>query len=220
MTSRYSAVALGFLLASAPALGGSIRYDLPGLLGEHRFDDPLMFIGRGAEVATTVAPKQITAVRFVVSGSVSSGRARGDGVQFDPVAFELLPAVNIYTNIGFSIGFREEVTPDKFFLEWTIADPFADLLSPPIGGYPVFDLQAFVSIAPSLQTIFPHRLSAADDQLAPGYVIEQPIIAHIDTAYIILSGPTIVPEPSGWTCAGLLSIAMVFARRRLLSPER
>jgi hypothetical protein len=66
------------------AYGSTLRYDLPELLGEQRFDGTRQF-GNSSQVDTPFGFYTVEQARLVIEGSVVPGKAHGDGVIRQPL---------------------------------------------------------------------------------------------------------------------------------------
>jgi hypothetical protein len=202
------------LLATNVARGGSIRYELPAFLGEHSYDGSLVIFNAAAQVDTPFGFYALEEATLVVEGSVSQGIARGDGVIRENVAFDLLPNVFVRPNFDNSIVISAEPTPPRFRFETKYSYPFIPetIPLPNPDGYPPVSFAIYLSVSPSFGTQFPPLFDPSLDTLSNGIVVDIPIVAHIESAYIVLTGASIVPEPS--------SIALVCGLAVLLAAVR
>lgn len=224
-------------LACSSASGGSVRYELTDLLGEHVYDG----VKRPLSIHEIDAPfgmHEVKEAQLVVAGRVSPGRARGDGVLRQAESFELLPDVGVPTTLrgavgGYAVG-PPQATPGVFRLEYRYLNPFVPEVTPLPNpdGYQ-FLHSVGVGVGPSHATDLPRRLDAIicdpsvslEDCLLidwpdVGVIIEQPIVAHIDRAFIVLSGPTIIPEPCSLSLAILSLLLHGRSTRSLALPPR
>jgi len=204
-----------FLFESNAAYGGSIRFELPALLGEHTYDGGLAIINAVAQLETPFGFYSVEEATLIVEGQVSSGLAHGDGIIRESTSFDLLPSVSIRPSFGRSIDISTEPTPAMFRFETTYPYPFVPETTPlpNPGGYPPVSFGVNLSVGPTFGTIY---FNPTVGTLSTGYIVDVPIVAHIETAYIILSGSSIVPEPS--SIALICGFAFLFALHR--SPLR
>lgn len=217
--------ALG-LLACGNAFGGSIRYDLTSLLGEYRYDESGSRYVDG--VVSFEAPfnrYSVLEARLVLEGRVPLGRARGDGILREATSFDLSPSIATLTSVGSTLEFSFQSVLEEFRLERVYPDPFVPSLIPlpnPLqkpSDVPPVTFEVQVSVMPAFGTMYP-PLFAPPERFGPvntvdGIIIDTPLIAEITSAYIILSGPNIVPEPNGLVSAIILIFALVMARYRV-----
>jgi hypothetical protein len=233
MTSRrlHSAILLLFLPIGTNAYGGSIRYELPNLLGEHRFDGtPPSFLGRVAFVdtpfgGTPYAYYTVTEARLVVEGHVTSGTAHGDGVIRENVEFDLLPSVAAQPSFSSHLTYPVQPTPESFRLETVYTRPFAPAIYhlapvfPTPDLYPPISFSVRLTVRPTINTDFPPLIMPTEPGKfvlsTDGVIVDVPITAQITNAYIVLSGPTIVPEPNSFVAAivSLTSVLIIMNRR-------
>jgi hypothetical protein len=190
-------LAILLLLVSSPAHCGSIRYELPSLLGQHTYE-PLTILNAAAQVETPFGFYAVEEATLVVEGIVSQGIAHGDGVIRENTSFALIPRITVLPNFDNSIEFDTEPTPSAFRFEKAYSYPFVPetIPLPNPDGYPPVSFVIYLWVGTSLATQFPPLLGSPDDILSPGIVVDEPIVAHIESAYIVLSGSSIVPEPS------------------------
>ncbi|QDU90078.1 hypothetical protein Pla175_34780 [Pirellulimonas nuda] len=164
---------------------------------------------RGMQIDTPFGFSRVAEARLVVEGCATAGWARGDGVQLESDSFELIPAVSANPSFQREFNYGAE-TLGAFRIDEVFPEPFFPTTTPLPNpdGYPPVSFQVFLSVFPSSATLFPARIGNSWDATTLAYVVETPIIAQIDTAYIILSGPNTVPEPSGLAAvvAGCLTV--------------
>lgn len=87
-------VALTPIVVSPLAWASTIRYELPQLIGEHRFDGNTEYhFGQIAHVDTPFGFYSVAEARLVVEGSVTAGKAHGDGIIRQALEFALEPAL-------------------------------------------------------------------------------------------------------------------------------
>ena len=203
--------AIILVLASTTAYGGSIRYELPELLGEHSYDGGLSLFDAVQHIDTPFGFYAVEEARLVVVGRVSHGQAHGDGVIRESTTFELLPSVAVYPSFANSIEIATEPTPATFQFETIYPNPFVPDTTPLPNpdGYPPVSFSVYLSVAPVFGTQYPPLINPSGDTLTDGIVVDVPIIAEIEQAYIVLSGMSIVPEPSGFAlvCGSMLVLA-------------
>lgn len=202
------------LLLSNAVHGGSIRYELPSLLGEHVYDGTLTIFNAAAQIDTPFGFDAVEEAKLVVEGKVSPGVAHGDGVIRENTVFDLPPSVLLLPNFDHSIEISTEPTPATFRFETTYYHPFVPETTPlpnPDGSPPV-SFSIYLSVGPTFGTQFPPLLGSPDDMLSPGIIVDVPIVAQIESAYIVLSGTSIVPEPGSIT---LICGLVILLYRRL-----
>ncbi|MCO6045054.1 hypothetical protein NG895_14180 [Aeoliella sp. ICT_H6.2] len=197
-------------LASSTVSAGSIRYELPALLGQHTYTVEPAGTFVSEHVYTPYNSYQVDQARLVVEGHVSAGLAHGDGIWRENTSFELLPSVGVFTSFENQINILDEPTPEDFRIETVWEDPFWPEVTPlpNPGGDPPQSFSVYLRVGPVFGTAYPPLLDPPDGFVlsTSGIVIDTPIVAHIDTAYIVLSGASIVPEPSGIALASVLAV--------------
>ena len=196
---------LALFLAAATALGGSVRYDLPQLLGEYTFDVTSTFdVSRSVDLNTAFGFYSVSEARVVVSGYATSGKGRGDGVYREATEFELLPtlAASFGPILGrHIIDFAPPPTVGAFQIEKVFTYPFVPETTPLPNpdGHPLISAVAGLSLGLNgFLTNFPALIGQPPDLFLArdGIVVVDPIRASITDAYVILEGPGVVPEPS------------------------
>jgi PEP-CTERM motif len=215
------AAGLFLLLPSLPAVAGSVRYDLPELLGNHVWDGSDVFdLGQIAHVDTPYGFYSVRQARLVVEGFATLGRAHGDGVLRQDVEFELLPVVNAYPSFAQIIYLPTGPTIGAFDIDYVYPNPFVPEVTPLPNpdGYPPVSFQVLFSLGPRLETEIPPLLEPVDpgelDLWVRGVVLDDPIVANVTEAYIILEGPGVVPEPTSIVLAGIGLILVGWRRHR------
>ncbi len=190
--------AIMLVLVSTTAYGGTIRYELPELLGEHFYDGGLSLFDAAAQIDTPFGFAAVEEARLVVVGRVSHGQARGDGVIREGTSFELLPSVSVYPSFANSSELNTESTSETFRIETIYLNPFVPdpLPLPGPDNSPPVSFLVYLLVQPSLETNFPPLIEPSGDIPASGIIVDVPIIAEIEQAYIVLSGTSIVPEPN------------------------
>jgi hypothetical protein len=219
-----AAVSGPFVLLSAAA-GGTVRYDLPVLLGEHVFDgsdsDPF---GPVSYVDTPFGFYSVSRARLVVEGFVTPGRAHGDGVLRQDIEFELLPDVGALPSFARNVTFSIESTIGSFQIEEVYPDPFVPEVTPLPNpdGYPPISFYVRFSVGPSWETEIPPLLEPVEPGdfflWTDGIIVDEPITAHVTQAYILFEGPGVVPEPTSavMIAIGLLLFGLRHRRARVL----
>jgi len=214
--------ALAFAVLSDSTYGGTIKYELPELLGQHHYDGSEQTpFGRVAHVNTSFGFYSIAEAKVVVEGSVTSGTAHGDGILREPLEFVLEPSVSAHPSFARSISFSTEPVIGAFRIEEVYSDPFWPEITPlpnPAGYPPVsFYVPFFVGLN-EFSTDFPPRLKPAKPGelifATDGMIVDEPIVANVTTAYILLSGPDIVPEPASGAIFVSVLVAGIFACRQ------
>ncbi len=206
------------LLATSTAYAGSVRYELSSLLGEHTYTGDLAFFNAASQVDTPFGFYAVEEATLVIEGSVSQGIAHGDGVIREDITFDLFPSVSVRPTFDLSIDTSTDPTPATFRFETTYSYPFVPDTTPLPNhdGYPPVSFAVYLSVGPSFGTQFPPLLGPPDDILSPGIIVDVPIIAQITTAYIVLSGANIIPEPSGIAVVCCLIMPIVGCRLKRL----
>jgi hypothetical protein len=190
-------IAVHVFLAGA-AYGGSIRYNLPELLGEHRYDGTT-HIGGSAHINTPFGFYTVQQARLVIEGSVQPGKARGDGIIREALQFDLEPFVSIGASFKLWYEFPATPTIDSFSLDELHHYPFVPDTTPlpNPAGYPPISFSIGLVITLSFSTDIPPKIDLDSPfyDATDGIIVDLPIIANVTNAYAILSGPEIVPEP-------------------------
>lgn len=228
------AVALSSVV-SGTAAGGSIRYELTELLGEHVYDgSSWTSVVQWIQTPFGYTWPGIDESRIVIEGRVTTGQAHGNGVFLENKSFHVLPLVSAggaTFNHTIALTPITAFTPETFRIEVINTDPFRHE-TPPLpnpSGNPPLSFQVALSVGAAPANLFhePRRLDpillTPNGDLGNAYVYDVPIVATIETAYVILTGPGVtVPEPSGVVvAAGLLLIAVgqFGFRRRSEKPK-
>ncbi len=169
------------LLASSAAHGGSIRYELPSLLGEHVYDGSLTLWNAAQVVDTPFDFYAAEEATLVVEGRVSQGVAHGDGVVRDSTTFDLLPSVSARPSFDHSIEISTEPTPAIFRFETTYSYPFVPETTPlpNPGGYPPVSFTVYLSVGPTFGTIY---FDPSTGTQSTGIIVDVPIVAQIESA--------------------------------------
>jgi hypothetical protein len=204
---RLSLVVLLLCGLSQTTLGGTVRYELPHLLGEHRFDGTDSFFGSGNGIQTPFGYYSVHEARLVIEGTSQPGKARGDGVLREPIEYELPARIGVsFTTMAgsFATGFRRETT-SPFSIERIYPFPFVPEVIPlpsPV-GHPPATFFTDILVSTNSSTVFPAPIDANSAEIRDwdGIIIDVPVTAHITKAYIEFSGPEIVPEPSAFSAA-------------------
>lgn len=194
-------LALTQCLLGSAALGGTIRYDLPELLGEHRYDGTTgSFLYAYAHFDVPFNVYSLQQARLVIEGSVQPGKARGDGIIRQALEFDLDPSVTVTASFETIFLLWAAPTTSSFRIDEIYPYPFVPNTTPMPNpaGYPPRSYSIGLSPAMSLSTNLPPIIDPVSDfyNAFDGVIVDVPIIANVTTAYIELSGPAIVPEPS------------------------
>jgi len=205
---------LGLFLLVLPflaraAFGGTVRYDLPELLGEHRYDGVTQ-TGGFSHVDTPFGFYAVEQARLVIAGTVLAGKARGDGIIREPLEFDLEPFVQTGASFKSTIAIGQTPTVGLFSFDELYHYPFVPKTTPlpSPAGYPPVSFSVGLGISLSFSTTIPPTIdpNSPYDEATDGVIVDVPIIANVTTAYIELTGAGIVPEPSAWVLATLGSI--------------
>lgn len=194
------------------SFGGTVRYDLPELLGEHRYDGTT-YTGGFAQVDTPYGFYTVQQARLVIAGSVQVGKARGDGIIREPLEFDLEPFVQ--AGASFKRTYVLGVTPTigQFTIDEIHASPFVPETTPLPNpdGYPPISFTVGLGLTLSFSTNIPPKIHPNSPyyDATDGVIVYVPIIANVTTAYIEFSGPGVVPEPSTRT---FLLLGCMFCR--------
>lgn len=223
------------LLTVAAAAGaaishaGSMRFELPELLGEHELTTvadgfPAGHVVTSATIQTPFYVYHVNSARLVVVGAATAGTMRGDGTTraADDAAF--LPRVTAQPQFysGASIGhFSMDPPPSVISLDQSYSHPFVPSVTPLPGPGVIQELSAKfdVTLAMYPDSIALNSLPylTEPDPLAyrrqdEGLTVIEPAKARITEAYLILEGPGVVPEPSGGMLAAM-ALALPLMRR-------
>lgn len=212
------AMAIGLALAlGGPACGGTIRYELSNLLGEHRYDGEDSLWSAIQQIDTPFGFYGVKEARLVIEGTVLPGMGRGDGVLREPTSFVLPPSVGVRPSFETSSYTDNEPTSEMFRIEKVYADPFVPETTPLPNpdGYPPVSFSVSLSVGPIFAPPYPPWIDPNGGHLFnwEGVIIDEPIVATIHQAYILLSGPAVVPEPGSIALVGGLVVLLVGARR-------
>lgn len=199
------------LFAGNATYASSIRYELPSLLGEHIYDGSQTLWNAAAQVDTPFGFYAVEQATLVIEGSFSQGIARGDGVIRENTSFDLLPSVSVRPSFAQSIDISTEPTPPTFRFETKYPHPFVPETTPLPNpdGYPPVSFVVYLSIGPAFGTVY---FDPSVGTQSTGIIVNVPIVAHIESAYIILNGSSIVPEPS--SIALICGLAVLIANCR------
>ena len=204
-SQRVSLFLLAFCSMPIVSFGGTLRYDLPELLGEHSYDGTT-YLGGLAHVDTSFGFGTVQQARLVISGSVQPGKARGDGVIREALEFELEPFVQAVASFrGASVQLPVTPTIGSFTIDEIYPNPFVPKTTPlpNPGGYPPISFSVGLGLNFTISTNIPPNIDPGSpfNDATDGIIIDEPIIANITTAYIEFQGAAIVPEPSSVTIA-------------------
>jgi hypothetical protein len=220
--SRHIFFILAVLSLSRSTLAGAIRYELPELLGEHRYDGTT-HIGGFAHVDTPFGFYAADQARLVIVGSVQPGRARGDGVIREALEFDLEPFVQAGASFKDTYLIGTTPTIGAFSFDELYYAPFAPETTPlpNPNGYPPISFTVGLGLSLSFSTKIPPKVDPNSPYFdaTDGIIVDEPIIANVVQAYVILSGRTIVPEPSS-TLVALSAMAGLVVLRRRRQSER
>ena len=244
LTLRIAIVASLFGLSPAASMAGTVRYDLPELLGRYEYglqDDPLR--RRSVRVDTPFELSGASSIKLVLEGTVKPGVAMGDGISYEPTRVVLEPSVP--SGIGVTRGmaylsFGSPQSTSEFRVEHEILGPFRSFdysqgcdpevicsWKPP-RLIPLYSFTASAGVSPAHTTQTPDVI---DGQTKPfrfldGLIIEVPVVANITEAYAIIEGSGVVPElvtsstvpePSCGVL-GLASFLLCLGRHRSVRP--
>jgi hypothetical protein len=221
MLFRVLVIAIALPAWASAVSAGTVRYDFPELLGDRRFDGSLVGYSPVAYVDTPFTFYSVTEARLVVEGTVSTGRARGDGVIRENVEFDLLPSVTVQPSFSHTATIQTQPTPESFRLEQIYPNPFAPETTPLPNpdGYPSISFSVRVYVGLPLINNFPPLIVPPEPGelvlATDGIVVDVPIIAQITDAYIVLSGPGVVPEPSSFAIAVVLPALLIAWSRQI-----
>lgn len=219
-------VALTPIVVSPLAWASTIRYELPQLIGEHRFDGNTEYhFGQIAHVDTPFGFYSVAEARLVVEGSVTAGKAHGDGIIRQALEFALEPSVSALPSFVHSLTFSTKATIGEFRIGETYAHPFAPetIPLPNPDGYPPLSFDVRFAVGPSFVTNYPPAIEPRPELLRTmdGIIVDVPIVANVTTAYIVMEGPGVVPEPDGAVIAffALVIIGLIQRVARTLSGQ-
>lgn len=239
-----------FLQASpATSVAGTIRYDLPELLGRYEYggkDDPLR--GRSVTVDTPFDLGGVSSIRLVLEGTVKPGVARGDGIYYEPTRVVLEPSV--LSGVGVENGMvlltlaSHQPTGD-FRVERELLGPFRNfkyggcdpevICSPgPPRHIPVYSFSAWAGASPAYTTQTPEVIDNNETVNDPsdggpyilrefldGLIVEVPVVANITEAYAIIEGRSVLPEHvTASTVPEPSGIAIMFGMSSLFLSRR
>ena len=79
-----------------------------------------------------------------------------------------------------------------------------------------------LTFGPSLGTKYPPGIGQPPFFVDRGYIVDEPMVLHIDEAYILLSGARIVPEPRSSAMLAAATVCLLWggACRRLAIIEQ
>jgi hypothetical protein len=204
-------------LAATPATAGTLRVDLPELLGDYEYDG-----GRESGNRRTVTLNMpfrvysISEARIVIAGTTTPGKGRGDGVLREASAFDLLPSgsPSFHPQLNVRDLFAVKMDVGDFIVDRTLVTPLHPAVTPlpclcetpPIyitAGMSLGLNELITNFPPWIGDRIPGHLYRASD----GIVYETPIRAQVTEAYLVLTGRGVVPEPR---TAWLLTVILVF----------
>lgn len=225
------------------ARGGTMRYDLTELLGEHRFEGekpfPELQLSRHGissfdtqfinTIDTPFETPGVSKATLVINGNLLPGNARGGGIDLDQTEFVLQPRFRAFHGFSsFSNATNPAAQTGLIRINETFAGPFSSGLTVlPFGtigtGGPLFTFSVIANIDPGPSTRYPPRhyslpyigMKNIGPKWPPhsGYLVVTPIIANITEAYVVLEGSSVVPEPSSGAMI-LLGMSVLLLNRR------
>jgi hypothetical protein len=218
------------VLLATTARGGSFRYDLPELLGEYRLDgssgNGYFNIDRAVDIHAPISRYAVETARIVIEGYGTPGRGHGDGVLREALEFDVIPSVTgVPTAPRATVyGVLSPPALGAFRLEYEFSGPFIPRPGhmpgePPLGPYGVL---ATVDIN-DFHTDYPSIIGPVPEQgidIRDGIVFDSLPVVNITSAYILLEGPSIVPEPTGGALLATGLSLLFFTRRRLARQRR
>jgi hypothetical protein len=188
------------VVVTSAGLAGTVRYELPELLGQHLCHGEL-FIAGLSNIHTPYNFSAIEQARIVVQGDVQAGLALGDGIIRAAEVFELKPGIGVTASFKHSAALGVDDLAGAFSLNETYAYPFVPETTPlpNLDGYPPVSFTVGLGLGPSLSTQFPPKIDPSPQyfQATDGVIVDQPIVAFVSVAFVELSGAEVVPEPSG-----------------------
>ncbi|MBE3099737.1 MAG: PEP-CTERM sorting domain-containing protein [Planctomycetes bacterium] len=204
--------------AASPAWAGTCSYDLPELLGDYSSSD----FGAGPENSRTVTIEtlfrtdQVQKAVLYLSGTISPGSVRGDGIQREPITVPMSGAFGFSLAIG-DYNYLDSVplggVPFSEQREYT--GPFNLVVIMP-GEQCPFIFQINFGLGPKPFSpdlpgwIIPPPDLSAFTPWSDGLEFVTPITGTITEARLVLEGPG-VPEPA---TLALLALGGLMALRR------
>jgi hypothetical protein len=213
------AVLSAFAVLPTAALGSTITIPLPELVGTYT-DSDFTFSGerKEATVHTTYGQFALDKVRIVISGYVTPGVIRGDGVARANQQAEFPAGFCPYFSGNF--GFPQQVK-GAFRLEFVYQGPFWTV--PPMGGpgvvYPEdFPITIGLDFRQTLYNVdsVPWLVEppAPDDfNWSNGLEFVTPMTGTITEAYIVVEGQGL-PEPATLSLLAIGALAIIRRRKR------
>jgi hypothetical protein len=194
-------------LSATAASGGTLRIDLPQLVGDCCSAGQLP---PEAEVPTPFDIRGVSSIRLVLEGTLTSGKGRGEGVEGVATEFELKGTASAYFYAlqGFpprppldpdylfvSFFFKTEAEPQagQFHIDHFFIGPFFDART--LDLVPVLSLHFSAGPEISAATLFPPPIPFFHTELL--YETITPIHMSISSAYFVLEGASVTPEPGG-----------------------
>jgi hypothetical protein len=205
--SRIVFAMLVLFSGATTASAGSVRIELPDLVGDYNFVPTSDWLNQGFDASRSVViPTQygfysISTAIVVVEGTVAAGRAHGDGVLREATEFDLIPSVRASLNAFRSVDYLvTDPFLGAFHIEKAYEAPYVPEITPLPNpdGYPPIEIRVGAHVGLNdFYTNFPPYIGTPPDGLyiRDGLIVDQPIAGRITSAYLILNGPDIVPEP-------------------------
>lgn len=196
---------------SAPLHAGTMTVPLPELLGDYtfdQFDPPKANVARGESVTMPFEYPAVTRMAVFISGTVTAGVVRGDGIVREA------RQVTLNNYLGYSLGtpydfpfWNALVSSGSFYLTNQADGPFGldDWYPPTERPDPDFFVaQGGFSLMQHLGTDWPQFF--VEPPLGTpwweGLILVSPGSATVTEAYLVLEGPT-VPEPASLALLGV-----------------
>ena len=225
LTRVFVVSAIASLVAPTLVLAGYVRYDLPELVDEYRWEDKKLPADEGhASLDTRLPLADVSEARLVIEGRATAGVAHGDGVTLRSDGCDLLPGAFIELSGGEIRRIWRLQAPDGGFrFEQVHHAPFA--LAPVIApgldlNPPRMSVEVSVCTFPWWTTVYPPRLTPPGPgpyviNLVPdGIVVDVPIVVEVTAAHLVLSGPAIAPEPGGLTLLASGAVVLLLSHHR------
>ncbi|MBA4107490.1 MAG: hypothetical protein C0485_17270 [Pirellula sp.] len=200
--------------ATLVAQAGSMRFELPELLGEHELTTladgfPAGYVVTSTTIQTPFYVYHVNSARLVIVGAATAGTIRGDGATRAAEEAAFLPRVTAQPQFygGASVvHFSLDPPPSVISLDQSYSRPFVPGVTPLPGPGVVQQLRAKFDVTLAM---YPDSVAlnsipylTESDPLAyrrqeEGLTVIESARARITEAYLILEGPGVVPEPTG-----------------------